>query len=96
MKPLYIFAIILLLLTSLVFSQTEATPKKTEKATYDYVGVKKCKICHKNAMEEIFEDFNGNPGSSIHSRFMNEGTDNMVYPELWPKPWPRPTRWPER
>ena len=51
-----------------------------------YVGMDTCTVCHSDAMEDIFEDFNGDPDSSIHSRFMNEGTSNMVYPELWPQP----------
>jgi len=52
----------------------------------EYVGMDTCSACHAGAMGDIFADFNGEPGSSIHSRFVKEGTDKMVYPELWPKP----------
>ncbi len=51
-----------------------------------YVGMEPCAMCHSQSMEDIFEDFNSDPDSSIHSRFVNEGTGNMVYPDLWPQP----------
>ena len=52
----------------------------------EYMGMETCVMCHSQAMEDIFEAFNGDPESSIHSRFVNEGTSNMVYPDLWPQP----------
>lgn len=70
MRKFYIFAIILLLLTSIVFSQSEATPKKTEKASFDYVGAKKCKICHKK--DGIYESWSASKHATAYESLTAE------------------------
>jgi len=52
----------------------------------DYVGMDTCVVCHESQWPELFEAFDGSPDSSIHSRFVVEGTSHMVYPEMWPEP----------
>ena len=52
----------------------------------EYVGMSTCVVCHESQWPDIFEAFDGSPDSSIHSRFVTEGTSHMVYPEMWPEP----------
>lgn len=52
----------------------------------EYTGMKTCVVCHESQWEDIFEAFDGSPDSSIHSRFVTEGTSHMIYPEMWPEP----------
>jgi len=52
----------------------------------EFIGIETCKVCHEAQWGDIFEAFDGSPDSSIHSRFVVEGTSHMVYPEMWPEP----------
>lgn len=52
----------------------------------EYVGINKCRACHEDEWPDIFSAFDGTPSSSAHSRMVNEGTSQMIYPELWPEP----------
>ncbi|MBU8869385.1 MAG: carboxypeptidase-like regulatory domain-containing protein [Gemmatimonadales bacterium] len=52
----------------------------------EYVGIKVCAECHAEDWPGIFKAFDGSPDASVHSRFVNEGTDRMIYPEMWPRP----------
>ena len=48
-----------------------------------FVGMKGCAGCHD---EKLLKSFDGNSHSSIHSRFVTEGTSRMVYKNMWPEP----------
>jgi hypothetical protein len=50
------------------------------------VGMDTCKTCHGGAMPEMFAAYDGSTDAAVHSRFVNEGTSHMIYPELWPEP----------
>jgi Carboxypeptidase regulatory-like domain len=52
----------------------------------DYVGMAACAECHADEWPGKFKAFDGSPESSVHSRFVNEGTGQMIYPEMWPAP----------
>jgi Carboxypeptidase regulatory-like domain len=52
----------------------------------EYVGINECKTCHEDQWPDIFQAFDGSPNASIHSRMVNAGTSQMIYPELWPDP----------
>ena len=51
-----------------------------------YVGMEACKTCHEQSHSDICEALDGTPDAAAHSRFVTEGTTQMVYPELWPEP----------
>ena len=51
-----------------------------------YVGIAACKACHAEDWSAMFKAFDGSPMSSSHSRFLDPGTDRMIYPEMWPAP----------
>lgn len=50
------------------------------------VGMETCKTCHAGTMPEMFAAYDGSTDAVVHSRFVNEGTSHLVYPELWPEP----------
>ncbi len=50
------------------------------------VGMDTCADCHGREWEDMFAAYDGSSDAAIHSRFVNEGTSRMVYPELWPEP----------
>ncbi len=50
------------------------------------VGMAACQGCHSNAWPELFSALDGSPMAAAHSRFVTEGTSDLVYPELWPQP----------
>lgn len=52
----------------------------------EFVGIDTCKTCHADEWPEHFKAFDGTPSASVHSRFVDEGTGRMVYPDMWPKP----------
>jgi Carboxypeptidase regulatory-like domain len=52
----------------------------------EYVGMETCAGCHADQWPELFKAFDGSPDASVHSRFVNEGTDRMIYPDMWPEP----------
>jgi len=52
----------------------------------EYVGIETCKSCHEDDWSAMFAAFDGSPSASSHSRFVDPGTDRMIYPELWPEP----------
>ena len=58
--------------------------RPSAKATY--VGMATCAECHADQWPAKFAAFDGSPDASAHSRFVHEGTDRMIYPEMWPKP----------
>lgn len=51
-----------------------------------YVGGAVCQLCHGSEYPRLFSALDGSPDAVAHSRFIVEGTDNMVYPGLWPSP----------
>ncbi|MCB0112564.1 MAG: carboxypeptidase regulatory-like domain-containing protein [Caldilineaceae bacterium] len=50
------------------------------------VGMATCQDCHDGEWDEMFMALDGSPDAAAHSRFVNEGTSRIVYPELWPEP----------
>ena len=52
-------------------------------ATATYVGKKSCTGCHD---EKLAKAFDGTPNAAVHSRFITEGTSQMVYKNKWPEP----------
>ena len=52
----------------------------------EYVGMEACAECHADQWPEKFKAFDGSPEASVHSRFVNVGTDRMIYPDMWPEP----------
>jgi len=50
------------------------------------VGMEACKTCHGTAWPEMFEALDGSPDAAVHSRFVTEGTDHLVYKDMWPEP----------
>ncbi len=50
--------------------------------TASWVGESSCATCHAGMHMDILDG----TAASIHARFVTEGTDHMVYPELWPEP----------
>lgn len=52
----------------------------------EYVGMETCAGCHADEWPVMFKAFDGSPNASVHSRFVNEGTSQMIYPEMWPEP----------
>lgn len=52
----------------------------------EYVGIENCKSCHEEDWGAMFHAFDGSPSASSHSRFVDPGTDRMIYPEMWPAP----------
>ncbi|MES0344062.1 MAG: carboxypeptidase regulatory-like domain-containing protein [Anaerolineales bacterium] len=67
-------------------SDVEITLSGRPSAEATSIGGEACKGCHASAMPEMFAAFDGSTDASIHSRFVNEGTSRMIYPELWPEP----------
>lgn len=57
-------------------------------ATATAVGSKVCLVCHSRMPngQDLNMAFDGSSDSAAHSRFIVEGTGQMVYPELWPTP----------
>ncbi|MFC2105423.1 carboxypeptidase regulatory-like domain-containing protein [Candidatus Bipolaricaulota bacterium] len=51
-----------------------------------FVGMQSCVMCHGEAWSDMFDAFDGTKEASAHSRFMVQGTDQMVYPDMWPEP----------
>lgn len=51
-----------------------------------YVGMAVCAECHAEDWPDKFRAFDGSPAASAHSRFVDEGTDRMIYPDMWPAP----------
>ena len=51
-----------------------------------YMGMNACKGCHEAQWPEIFAAYDGTSDAAIHSRFVNEGTDHLVYKDMWPAP----------
>ncbi|GAB4256333.1 MAG: hypothetical protein Kow0092_02330 [Deferrisomatales bacterium] len=51
-----------------------------------FVGVATCKRCHGDEWADLFAAFEGTAEASAHSRFVTEGTSQMVYTDLWPEP----------
>ena len=49
------------------------------------VGMAACQSCH-DVWPETFAAFDSSPNAAAHSRFVTEGTGDIVYPELWPAP----------
>ncbi|GAB6061294.1 carboxypeptidase regulatory-like domain-containing protein [Deferrisoma palaeochoriense] len=58
--------------------------RPSDEATY--VGMGTCKRCHGDEWADLFAAFDGTASASAHSRFVTEGTSQMVYPDLWPEP----------
>ena len=50
------------------------------------VGMAACQLCHGDAWPEMFAAFDSSPNAAAHSRFVTEGTGDIVYPEMWPAP----------
>ena len=50
------------------------------------VGGAFCQACHGAMWPEMFAALDGSPQAAAHSRFVTEGTSNLVYPEMWPAP----------
>jgi hypothetical protein len=50
------------------------------------VGGATCQGCHVGMWPDLFAALDGSPQAAAHSRFVTEGTSNLVYPELWPVP----------
>ena len=52
-------------------------------AAATYVGMKACSECHD---AKYFKALDGTSHASAHSRFVTEGTSQMVYKNMWPEP----------
>ncbi|MBL6981104.1 MAG: carboxypeptidase regulatory-like domain-containing protein [Anaerolineales bacterium] len=50
------------------------------------VGMDACTTCHANSMPEYFAAFDGSTNAAAHSRFVTEGTSQMIHTEMWPEP----------
>ncbi len=53
------------------------------------MGMAACQLCHGTAWPEMFAAFDSSPNAAAHSRFVTEGTSQLVYPDLWPGPGDR-------
>lgn len=51
-----------------------------------YLGMNACKACHQNQWPELFAAYDGTSNAAAHSRFVTEGTEHLVYKEMWPPP----------
>lgn len=51
-----------------------------------YVGMGTCQMCHGRVWSEMFETFDGTGNATAHSRFVVQGTEQIVYPDMWPEP----------
>jgi len=51
--------------------------------TATYVGMKACSGCHD---ANLSKSLDGTPHAAAHSRFVTEGTNHMVYKNMWPEP----------
>src|SRR4030042_2043059 len=51
--------------------------------TATYVGMKVCSGCHDPNLSKALD---GTPHAAVHSRFVTEGTSQMVYKNMWPEP----------
>ena len=52
-------------------------------AAATYVGMKTCSGCHD---ANLSKSFDGTPHAAAHSRFVTEGTDHLIYKNMWPEP----------
>src|SRR4030042_2382310 len=52
-------------------------------ASATYVGMKTCSGCHDADLSKALD---GSPHAAVHSRFVTEGTTNLVYKNMWPEP----------
>jgi len=52
-------------------------------AAATYVGMKTCSGCHD---AKLSKSFDGTPHAAAHSRFVTEGTDHLIYKNMWPEP----------
>jgi len=53
-------------------------------ANASYLGMTACKGCHQNQWPDLFAAYDGTSNAAAHSRFVTEGTDHLVYKEMWP------------
>src|SRR4030067_604105 len=51
-------------------------------AAATYVGMKTCSECHD---ANLSKSLDGSPHAAVHSRFVTEGTTQMVYTNRWPR-----------
>ena len=49
-----------------------------------YLGMDACKTCHSTVWPELFAAYDSTPNAAAHSRFVTEGTDHLVYKDMWP------------
>src|SRR4030066_1833602 len=52
-------------------------------AAATYVGMKVCAGCHDPRFSKALD---GSPHAAVHSRFVTEGTSQLVYKNMWPEP----------
>ncbi|PIV21858.1 MAG: hypothetical protein COS40_06700 [Deltaproteobacteria bacterium CG03_land_8_20_14_0_80_45_14] len=52
-------------------------------AAATYVGMKTCSGCHD---ANLSKSFDSTPHAAAHSRFVTEGTDHLIYKNMWPEP----------
>jgi hypothetical protein len=52
-------------------------------AAATYVGMKSCSGCHDASLSKALD---GSPHAAVHSRFVTEGTSQLVYKNMWPEP----------
>ncbi len=67
----------------------EITLSGRPSAAATYVGVSTCRACHQGAWPAIFAAYDGTSNASAHSRFVTEGTSQLVYKNMWPEPGDR-------
>lgn len=55
-------------------------------ANATYLGMGMCQVCHRGMWPDLFAAYDGTSNAAIHSRFVTEGTSQLVYKNLWPVP----------